>query len=241
VSWLGTRVFVACLVWILRLRGWEVPRETLIRRLRPTARFLGVLVLRWGLLVIGASQAVLVVALTILNPLLWLLGTWALFRLLDLIGDLVEAHLTASKRGVEIGQMLWPVGSLALKIALFLVMLFHLMAIFSWDVSTVLAGLGIGGVAFALGAQDSLKNLFGSFTLIADRPFVVGENVTGKQLAAGLSKPSSLALPHSGIIRGDGRTDLPPLPRARGSPFQQSDRLACRSAGKGWATSSRIS
>ncbi len=51
------------------------------------------------------------------------------------------------------------------------------MAIFSWDVSTLLAGLGIGGLAFALGAQDSLKNLFGSFTLIADRPFVVGETV----------------------------------------------------------------
>jgi MscS family membrane protein len=41
----------------------------------------------------------------------------------------------------------------------------------------VLTGLGIGGLAFALGAQDSLKNLFGSFTLIVDRPFVVGESV----------------------------------------------------------------
>ena len=41
----------------------------------------------------------------------------------------------------------------------------------------MLTGLGIGGVAFALGAQDSLRNLFGSFTLIADRPFVVGETV----------------------------------------------------------------
>jgi MscS family membrane protein len=48
---------------------------------------------------------------------------------------------------------------------------------FTWDVTAVLTGLGIGGLAFALGAQDSLKNLFGSFTLIADRPFVVGESV----------------------------------------------------------------
>ena len=43
--------------------------------------------------------------------------------------------------------------------------------------TAVLTGLGIGGLAVALGAQDSLKNLFGSFTLIADRPFVVGETV----------------------------------------------------------------
>ena len=73
--------------------------------------------------------------------------------------------------------MLWPVGSLATKITLALALVLHLMALFAWDVTTVLTGLGIGGVAFALGAQDSLRNLFGSFTLIADRPFVVGETV----------------------------------------------------------------
>jgi MscS family membrane protein len=54
---------------------------------------------------------------------------------------------------------------------------FRLMSLFSWDVTAVLTGLGIGGLAFALGAQDALKNLFGSFTLLVDRPFVVGESV----------------------------------------------------------------
>src|SRR5438270_3262302 len=73
--------------------------------------------------------------------------------------------------------MLGPVGSLARKIGLFVVVMFHLMSLFAWDFTAVLTGLGIGGVAFALGAQDSLRNLFGSFTLIADRPFVVGETV----------------------------------------------------------------
>jgi MscS family membrane protein len=69
------------------------------------------------------------------------------------------------------------VGSLAIKLGVLVITLFHLMALFSWDMTAVLTGLGIGGLAFALGAQDSLKNLFGSFTLIADRPFVVGESV----------------------------------------------------------------
>jgi MscS family membrane protein len=109
--------------------------------------------------------------------LVWVLGAWAVFRWIDLIGDVIEERLTSGDRGSELTQMLWPVASLATKILLFLATLFHLMSIFSWDVSTVLAGLGIGGFAFALGAQDSLKNLFGSFTLIADRPFVVGEHV----------------------------------------------------------------
>lgn len=41
--------------------------------------------------------------------------------------------------------------------------------------TTLLAGLGIGGLAVALAAQDTLKNLFGSFMLMIDKPFVVGD------------------------------------------------------------------
>jgi MscS family membrane protein len=177
VTWLTIWLLALVMRGFVRWRGWDVPPQTIKKRLRPTGFFLGCLLLHWGVLILGGSEPLMISILTVLNPLLWILGTWALFRWIDLIGDLVEAHLVAGKRGVEIAQMLWPVGSLASKIALFLVTMFHLMELFAWDVSTVLAGLGIGGVAFALGAQDSLKNLFGSFTLIADRPFVVGENV----------------------------------------------------------------
>jgi MscS family membrane protein len=113
----------------------------------------------------------------VLNPLAWLCAAWAAFRLIDLGGDLVETRLVPSERHVVTAQMLVPVASLVLKIVLLVGTLFHLMHLFDWDVTAVVTGLGIGGLAFALGAQDSLKNLFGSFTLIADRPFVVGERV----------------------------------------------------------------
>lgn len=45
---------------------------------------------------------------------------------------------------------------------------------FGWKVTSLLAGLGIGGLAFALAAQDTLANLFGSIVLFLDRPFKVG-------------------------------------------------------------------
>jgi MscS family membrane protein len=173
VTWLLT----ACLEWFVARRGWPLPRETILNRVRPTGRFAGVLFLRWGLLMLGPDRVVLVPLLVVLNPLLWVLGMWAIFRLLDLIGELMETHLAAQKRRAEITQMLWPVGSLVVKVTLFVAVMFHLMTLFSWDMTAVLTGLGIGGLAFALGAQDALKNLFGSFTLIADRPFVVGELV----------------------------------------------------------------
>jgi len=154
-----------------------LPRETIVSRVRPTSRLAGVLLLRWGLLTLGPDRSLLVPILVVLNPSIWILGMWAIFRILDLASDLLDAELTAAHRRLEISQMLWPVASLASKIVVLLITVFSLMAMFSWDVTAVLTGLGIGGLAFALGAQDSLKNLFGSFTLIADRPFVVGESV----------------------------------------------------------------
>jgi MscS family membrane protein len=52
-----------------------------------------------------------------------------------------------------------------------------------FEVKTFLTGLGIGGLAFALAAQDTIANLFGSFVVVMDQPFYVGEyiRVTGHE------------------------------------------------------------
>ncbi len=47
----------------------------------------------------------------------------------------------------------------------------------TFDVASILAGLGIGGVAIALAAKDTISNLFGSVTVIMDRPFLIGDYV----------------------------------------------------------------
>ncbi|MCO6475861.1 MAG: mechanosensitive ion channel family protein [Phaeodactylibacter sp.] len=43
------------------------------------------------------------------------------------------------------------------------------------DITTLIAGISIGGLALALAAQDTLKNLFGSLTIFLDKPFQVGD------------------------------------------------------------------
>src|SRR5262245_34242623 len=58
------------------------------------------------------------------------------------------------------------------------------LAAVGYPVATVLAGLGIGGIAIAFGAQKTIENLFGSVSIAADQPFRVGdlvrvEDVTG--------------------------------------------------------------
>ncbi len=45
------------------------------------------------------------------------------------------------------------------------------------NVGTLLASLGIGGLAFALAAQDTLKNIFGGITIFSDHPFRIGDRI----------------------------------------------------------------
>lgn len=66
--------------------------------------------------------------------------------------------------------------SLALAVIVFIVGGQYL----GFAVGTLLASAGIGGLALALGAQDTLKTLFGTIMLLADKPFRVGERVLFK-------------------------------------------------------------
>jgi MscS family membrane protein len=57
-------------------------------------------------------------------------------------------------------------------------------SVFDLNVGALVTGLGIGGLAIALAAKETLENLLGSFTIFLDRPFVVGDmvrvgNITG--------------------------------------------------------------
>ncbi len=45
------------------------------------------------------------------------------------------------------------------------------------NVGTLIASLGIGGLAFALAAQDTIKNIFGGITIFTDHPFRIGDRI----------------------------------------------------------------
>ncbi len=46
---------------------------------------------------------------------------------------------------------------------------------FGYDVTSLIAGLGIGGLAFALAAKDMLSNMFGGVSIVTDKPFKIGD------------------------------------------------------------------
>jgi len=101
---------------------------------------------------------------------------WMLLRVVDFIALVFEykASLTDTKSD---DQLVLFVRELV-KILIIIVGVFVLLgAVFEINVLTLITGLGIGGIAVALAAKDSLENLFGSFTIFIDKPFIVGDLV----------------------------------------------------------------
>jgi MscS family membrane protein len=99
---------------------------------------------------------------------------WGLLR----AGAAVLDHLEAVAHDRQIGiAHFMPLIKRAL--AAFVIVFGLLMGIKSLgvDVGAVLTGLGIGGLAVAFAAQDTIANLFGSFVVVLDHPFKVGDYV----------------------------------------------------------------
>ena len=82
------------------------------------------------------------------------------------------------KKDSKLDEMLLPIVRKSLRITIVILVLVQIAQILSdKPITSIIAGLGIGGLAIALAAQDSLKNFFGSIVLFVDKPFEVGERV----------------------------------------------------------------
>jgi MscS family membrane protein len=77
--------------------------------------------------------------------------------------------------GLTIEEELLPFIRTALRLVIIAIVLVILVQEWGYDVSGLIAGLGLGGLAFSLAAQDTIANLFGFTAVVGDRPFVEGE------------------------------------------------------------------
>jgi small-conductance mechanosensitive channel len=97
--------------------------------------------------------------------------------LLTLVRKLLEAQVMKLENGEtklkQIGGIM-----VVLKIVVWSVGLLVLFSNLGYNVTTILTGLGIGGIAIALAAQNILGDLFNYFVIFFDRPFEVGDFIT---------------------------------------------------------------
>ena len=77
----------------------------------------------------------------------------------------------------RLDEMLVPLLSTSLRLAVVIFVLLQVAAIFERPITPLIAGLGIGGLAIGLAAQDTIKNFFGSLMIFGDRPFDLGDEI----------------------------------------------------------------
>ena len=99
---------------------------------------------------------------------------WALLRGLDALLD--HAHEVARERQMGVAAFMPWIKKTLVAVFVVLGVLITVQSL-GYNVSTILSGLGIGGLAFALAAQDTIANLFGSIVVAIDQPFKLGETV----------------------------------------------------------------
>lgn len=109
------------------------------------------------------------------NGLVLLAIFWAALRVISLVQD--QLLLGAWADGQAQRRTLVPLLTRFLRVTVTIVALLVVLAQFGYPVGTLLAGIGIGGVALALASQKTVEHLFGSVSLAADKVFRVGDFV----------------------------------------------------------------
>ena len=141
---------------------------------------------------------------------LFLLGIIYFHTVLALrIADFIY-HIRIEKATKETASnllQLLPMMKEIIKILIWTISFFFILGlIFHVNVPALITGLGIGGVAIALAAKESIENLFASFIILVDKPFQIGDHIKMEKMEGVVEKigfrSTHLRLPndHLGVV-----------------------------------------
>lgn len=104
--------------------------------------------------------------------------TYLIIRLVSTtILHFLRSYILKQERGTEKLNQLGGL-MMIINVVIWVVGILFLLSNLNYDVTAIIAGLGIGGIAIALAAQNILGDLFNYFVIFFDRPFEVGDAVT---------------------------------------------------------------
>lgn len=149
--------------------------------LRSLARALGLLVTALavpaGAAFLAMDDSIRHLVDVISGILLSLAVGFTLYQLVEVVHMWMKERTARS--GSAMDDMLAPIVQTTLRVTIVVLTLLQIaQSLTDKPLTSILAGLGVGGLAVALAAQDTIKHFFGSIVLFADKPFQVGERIT---------------------------------------------------------------
>jgi MscS family membrane protein len=101
---------------------------------------------------------------------------WIILRIIDFIAHVFTYKAIKSENKAD--DQLVPFLKELFKFVIYFIGFFVLLGyVFEVNALSLITGLGIGGIAIALAAKETLENLIASFTIFIDKPFTVGDLV----------------------------------------------------------------
>jgi MscS family membrane protein len=138
--------------------------------------------------------------------LLILFTTLTLVRVMEFIFHVLVEK--AYEDGEKDRQQLYPLIKEVSKIIIWSMGTFWVLgSVFQVNIPALITGLGIGGVAIALAAKESVENFFASFTILADKPFQTGDTVRLSSLEGVVER---IGFRSTRLRNGDGSTYIIP-------------------------------
>lgn len=132
--------------------------------------------LRYGLQTLEFSKGIEAVMADCFGVLFTIAVTYFVYSLVDVI-DYAITHVT-KKTKTTMDDMMAPMVRKSLRVVIVILALVQIAQILSdKPITSIIAGLGVGGLAVALAAQETIKNFFGSLVIFADKPFELGERI----------------------------------------------------------------
>jgi MscS family membrane protein len=156
-----------------RRRGVETDRELVKKAVRPFGLLAAAAVWYWSLHLLGLPAGPLLVLLIAVRVILSLAAVWAAFRLVDLLTAFLASK--AGETATKLDDLLIPLVRKTLKTFIAAFGVIYIAESFDVQILPLLTGLGIGGLAVAFAAKDTIENFFGSVSVILDQPFEVGD------------------------------------------------------------------
>jgi MscS family membrane protein len=173
VSWLIASLILAVVRPAVARSETDIDDRLLRATLGPLRLVVALGVFSIGALSLGLSVPAQALFANVEKALAIVAVTWLLLRLIDVFGQVMQRRLEQSGQGAA--TALIPLGRKSVKVVLVALATLAALDTFGFEVTALIAGLGVGGLAVALAAQKTLENLFGGATLIADRPVRVGD------------------------------------------------------------------
>ncbi|MBV1875187.1 MAG: mechanosensitive ion channel family protein, partial [Cycloclasticus sp.] len=148
-------------------------KETPEDMLRPLAMLVMAAIWWAGLNLLALPDQAMIILLVAVKILAGFAGVWGAYRLVDLVT--LYLRYQASKTDNKVDDVLVPLIRKTLKVFVTVIGITFIASNLNLNVSSLLASLGLGGLAFALAAKDVVQNLFGSITVILDQTFHNGD------------------------------------------------------------------